>query len=226
MVAMMWKPDAATPMGLGPVVQRRDNVSELLAHDLKSPLAAIAMNLDFALDELGEDAPSATREALADCRQSNQRAVAILTDMVDALHLASGERRAELALVDAQARVAGAVRRIAAEAAARGVRLTWSAEPTTVRGDGDLLDRALDRLLERGLRHVRVGGTIDVTLKERTIVIGVSSAEPAGAPPAQETTMRSLATHFADAAMRAQGGAVLIDTSPDGGPRFVVALPG
>src|SRR5580698_8401786 len=69
MVAMMWKPDAATPMRLGPVVQRRDNVSELLAHDLKSPLAAIAMNLDFALDELGEDAPSATREALADCRQ-------------------------------------------------------------------------------------------------------------------------------------------------------------
>jgi signal transduction histidine kinase len=225
MVAM-WKPDAVTSTRPGNVVQRRDNVSELLAHDLKSPLAAIAMNLDFALDELGESASASTREALADCRQSNQRAVAILTDMVDALHLASGERRPEVALLDAQARVAGAVRRIAAEAAARGVRLTWSAEPTTVRGDGELLDRALDRLLERGLRHVRVGGTIDVTLLERTIIIGVSSAEPASAPPIPETTMRSLATHFADAAMRAQGGAVLIDASPDGGLRFVVALPG
>jgi signal transduction histidine kinase len=221
----MWKPDAVTSTRVGNVVQRRDNVSELLAHDLKSPLAAIAMNLDFALDELGESASASTREALADCRQSNQRAVAILTDMVDALHLASGERRPEVALLDAQARVAGAVRRIAAEAAARGVRLTWSAEPTTVRGDGELLDRALDRLLERGLRHVRVGGTIDVTLLERTIIIGVSSAEPGGAPPIPETTMRSLATHFADAAMRAQGGAVLIDASPDGGLRFVVALP-
>jgi signal transduction histidine kinase len=207
------------------VVQRRDNLSELLAHDLKSPLAAIAMNLDFALDALGDDAPSATREALADCRQSNQRAVAILTDMVDALHLASGEQRPRLAQLDAQARVAGAVRRLSAEAAARGVRLTWSAQHTTVRADGDLLDRALDRLLERGLRHVRVGGSIDVTLKDRAIVIGVSPAEPAGAALLQETSMRSLGTYFADAAMRAQGGAVLVDSNPDGGLRFVVALP-
>jgi signal transduction histidine kinase len=224
MVAM-WNPEAVTSTRVGNVVQRRDNLSELLAHDLKSPLAAIAMNLDFALDELGDDAPSATREALADCRQSNQRAVAILTDMVDALHLASGEQRPKLGLLDAQARVAGAVRRLAAEAASRGVRLTWSAQPTTVRGDGDLLDRALDRLLERGLRHVRVGGTIDVTLTERTIVIGVSPAEPAAGTPVQEPTVRSLGTHFAEAAMRAQGGAVLIDTNPDGGVRFVVALP-
>jgi signal transduction histidine kinase len=225
MVAM-WNPEAVTSTRVGNVVQRRDNLSELLAHDLKSPLAAIAMNLDFALDELGDDAPAATREALSDCRQSNQRAVAILTDMVDALHLASGEQRPQLALLDAQARVSGAVRRLAAEAASRGVRLTWSAQPTIVRGDGDLLDRVLDRLLERGLRHVRVGGTVDVTLKERTIVIGVSAAEPVAGAPVPETTMRSLGTHFAEVAMRAQGGAVLIDSNPDGGVRFVVALPG
>jgi len=224
-MAASWKPEGASAMRRGHLRLVREDVSGLLAHDLKTPLAAMAMNLDFALGELGPDAQASVRGALEDCRESNHRAVGIVSDMVDAVRLAAGQQRPHLGPVDAQARLAGSVRRIAADAAARGVRLEWSAEPASIRGAADLLDRALDRLLERALRYSRPGGSIDVTLKAGNIVIRVATPDGGGEPPDVEATMQSLATHFADAAMRAQGGAVWTEADADGALLFVVSLP-
>jgi signal transduction histidine kinase len=203
----------------------RSEVSGLLAHDLKTPLAALAMNLDFALSELGPDAPASVRGALEDCLESNQRAVGIVTDMVDAIRLTSGQERPLLGPVDVQSRLAGAVRRLAGDAASRGVHLLWSAEPASMRGSVELLDRALDRLLDRALRQARGGDSIDVTLADRTVVIRVAAAQAGGDPPGRDASVPSLATHFADAAMRVQGGAVWAEADAEGALLFVVALP-
>src|SRR5258708_39827722 len=72
----------------------RDDLAGLVAHDLRTPLAAISMNLDFALDELPPGASEAVRAALEDCRGANARAVRVVSDMADAVQLSSGERRA------------------------------------------------------------------------------------------------------------------------------------
>jgi signal transduction histidine kinase len=205
----------------------RDGLATLLAHDLKTPLAAISMNLDFVLAELHPDAlPNTLRAAIDDCRTANIRAIRILSDMADAVRLQSGERRASIADVDMQMLLTTTARRAAPEASARGVRLVWSADAQTVRGDEDLLGRALDRLLERALRHARVGGTIDLSLREGTIVIRVRSAivDESGATPPDSST-RGLAMHFADAAMRAQGGAVWTEGEADGSLLFCMSLP-
>jgi len=220
-----WKPEGASAVRRGHLRLARDEVSGLLAHDMKTPLAAIAMNLDFALGELGPEVPASVRGALEDCRESTHNAVGLVSDMVDAVQLASGQRRAHLGPVDAQAQLAEAVRRLAADAAARGVRLMWAAEPTSVHADADLLDRALERLLERALRYARVGGSVDVTLKQGSIVIRVESPDGVAVVPDSGVTTQSLATHFADAAMRAQGGAVSMETDAGGALLFVVTLP-
>jgi signal transduction histidine kinase len=204
----------------------RDGLATLLAHDLKTPLAAISMNLDFVLAELPSDVlPGTLRAALDDCRAANARAIRILTDMADAVRLQSGERRASIVDIDVRALLTGIVRRAAADATARNVRLVWSADVQNVRGDEDLLGRAIDRLLERALRHARVGGTVDLALREGTVVIRVRSAayDEAGASP-PESALRGLAMHFADAAMRAQGGAVWTEVDADGSLLFCVSL--
>jgi signal transduction histidine kinase len=205
----------------------RDGLTTLLAHDLKTPLAAISMNLDFVLSELPPDAlPGTLRAALDDCRSANARAIRILTDMTDAVRLQSGERRASLTDIDARALLTTVARRAAADAAARSVRLVWSADSQFVRGDADLLGRALDRLLERALRHARSGGTIDLALREGNIVIRVRSAahdEPGASPP--DSALSGLAMHFADAAMRAQGGTVWTEGDADGSLLFCASLP-
>jgi signal transduction histidine kinase len=205
----------------------REGLTTLLVHDLKTPLAAISMNLDFVLAELPPEVlPAPMRAAIEDCRAANVRAIRILSDMADAVRLQSGERRANLGDVDVQSLLTGIARRAAPEAAARGVRLVWAADAQIVRGDEDLLGRAMERLLERALRHARIGGTIDITLREATLVIRVRSAAPedgASAPP--ESATRGLAMHFADAAMRAQGGAVWTESDSEGALLFCISLP-
>jgi len=212
---------------IGELAIARDGLPSLLAHDLKTPLAAISMNLDFVLAELPPDTLSATlRAALEDCRAANARAIRILSDMADAARLQSGARHANIADIDMQMLLTVAARRAAPEAAARGLRLVWSADVNVARGDEELLGRALERLLERALRHGRAGGTIDLTLRENVIMIRVRSAIPedSGSPP--ESAIRGLAMHFADAAMRAQGGAVWTEGEPGGSLLFCLSLPG
>ncbi|MBV9947063.1 MAG: HAMP domain-containing histidine kinase [Myxococcales bacterium] len=207
----------------------REGLAALLAHDLKTPLAAISMNLDFVLAELPAEAmPTAMRAALDDCRAANARAIRILSDMADAVRLQAGERRPLPTEVDVQTMLTAVARRAAPEASARGVRLAWSADAAHVRADEDLLERAVERLLERALRHARVGATIELVLREDTITIRVRSIgdheDARGTPP--ESATKGLAMHFADAAMRAQGGAVWTEEESDGSLLFCIGLPG
>jgi signal transduction histidine kinase len=226
------KPEASNGMRgratrSGELVAVRDDIAGLLAHDLKTPLAAISMNLDFVLDELGRQASGSLRSALEDCRSANARAIRIVSDMADAVRLTSGEKRIALTDVDVSALLGSLVRAAAPEAAARGVRMVWWADSDMVRADADLLSRALDRLLERALRHARSGGAIEITLRSSTVTIRVrpGADDPVDPAPA-DAAMRALGTYFAEAALRAQGGAVWTETDADGSLLFCAVLGG
>ena len=216
-------PEETVPTRSGQLDLLREDAAELLAHDLRTPLAAIAMNVDFALSELEPGVSPSVRGALEDCSRSTRTAMTLVADMVDAMQLASGELRPHLDAVDVQTLIAAAARAVAPEAAARSVRLVWSAEPSIVRADAGLLQRALHRVLERALRHARGGGSIDVTLRDGSVVVRVRSAD--ATPVAIEAGIRALATHFADAVLRAHGGAMWIESDNEGALLFCVALP-
>jgi K+-sensing histidine kinase KdpD len=198
-----------------------DDLARLLAHDLKTPLAAISMNLDFALSELQSDAPEVLREALDDCREANARAVRIVSDMADAVRLIGGDRRPILTEVDASDVIAAAVETMASDAAARGVSLRFTAPRQLVQADLELYTRALERTLERALRHARAGTAIEITLRARSIAVRVD----AGAPCLEELPTHGLAWYFAEAAMRAQGGALCTEFDADGALTFRLSLP-
>ena len=205
----------------------RGDLAGLLAHDLKTPLAAISMNLDFVLDEMGGQASDAMRAALEDCRAANARAVRIVGDMLDVSRLASGERKAMLVDIDTSDLLAGLIRAVAPEATSRGIRMEWSSDEDVVRGDADLLPRALERLLERAVRHARCGGAIAITVRCAMVTIRVNSVpgnENDASPP--EAAMRALGMHFAEAVLRAQGGAVWTESDRDGALVFRSALTG
>lgn len=212
-------------MRAGQLQLRREDVAELLAHDLRTPLAALALNVEYALGELGADAPPEVRSALEDCGRATHQSVTLVADMMDAMHLTSGELRLELDDVDVQATLAEAARAVAPDAAARGVRLMWSAEPALVHADAGLLARAIERVLERAVRQARSGGSIDVTLRKATIVVRVRAPDSDVVPMVVDVGVRALATHFADTAMRAQGGAVWTESDGDGALLFCIALP-
>jgi signal transduction histidine kinase len=209
-----------SPVGDLPVIG--DDLARLLAHDLKTPLAAISMNLDFALSELQSDVPQVLREALDDCREANARAVRIVSDMADAVRLISGDRRPILTEVDAAEVIAAAVETMASDAVARGVSMRFAApRQLLVQADLELYTRALERTLERALRHARAGTAIEITLRARSIAVCVD----AGAPCLEELPTYGLAWYFAEAAMRAQGGALCTEFDADGALTFRLSLP-
>jgi signal transduction histidine kinase len=232
-MAASFRPSAANIVPLprmtrsGEMCAVRGDLAGLLAHDLKTPLAAISMNLDFVLDEIGGQASEAMRGALEDCRAANARAVRIVGDMLDVSRLTSGERKAVLVDIDTSALLGALIRAVAPEVTSRGVRMEWNSDEDVVRGDADLLPRALERLLERAVRHARCGGTIEVTVRCAMITIRVHSVpgnENDASPP--EAAMRALGMHFAEAALRAQGGAVWTESDRDGALVFRTALAG
>lgn len=197
----------------------RDDIAGLLAHDVRTPLAAIAMNIDFILGELEGEAES-IRAALKDCRDANVRAVRLVADMADSLALASGERRPTLAELNGAVIIAEVVHRVAADAAARDVQIVWTAEADIFRADSDLLTRALERIVQRALWHTRCGGRVHIVLQAGSVTVSVERALVGGAEPA-----RSLATHFAEAAILAQGGTMWTETDADGALFYKVQLP-
>ncbi len=199
----------------------RDDIAGLLAHDLRTPLSAISMNLDFVLGELEGTEAESVRAALEDCRQANVRAVRLVSDMADAIQLGSGERRVTLSEVDGAEIVGEVVRRVVADAAGRSVEIGWTAQGDTFRADADLLTRALERIVQRALWHARSGGRVDITLKSGTVVVRVDGPPLVGS----EVPARSLATHVAEAALRAQGGAMWTETDADGALVYKVQLP-
>lgn len=204
----------------------RDALAGMLAHDLRTPLAALSMNLDFALAELAPDAGKEVRSALEDCRASSAHAIRMIGYMADAVLLASGRGHPTFAEVDVQWLVADAVRRAAPDAAARGVRMVWSSPPARVRADPELLVRAIDAVLERALRHACPGGSIDVTTREKVLVVRLrfGAGREARREEAEAAT-GSLAALFAEAALRAQGGALLVEIDAEGSLLFALELP-
>jgi signal transduction histidine kinase len=214
-------PDTAKrkPLRSGELAVVRDELAGLVAHDLRTPLAAISMNLDFVLGELPPGTPDPLRAALEDCRGANACAVRVVSDVAEAVLLSSGERRASIAEVDPGALVAAVVDGVAAEARARDVEITSSVESSSIQADAYLLARALERVVERAVWQGRGGGDVRIDLVAGVLTVQVSAPPARGPDPA-----RSLGTHFAEAAMRAQGGSLRIES--DGSALvFRLALP-
>jgi signal transduction histidine kinase len=183
--------------------QPRD-LPNLLAHDLKSPLAAISMNLDFALSELNEPAHEPIRAALRDCKEANARAVRIVSDMAEALRLVAGNRKPFLTDVAAPKLIESVVASASAGAAARGVRIVWASSDDLVRADFDLLEGALERLVQRALRHATETCLIDQ--RGGTFVIRAPTSSSGTA-----AVDSSLSVLFAEAAVRALSGRLSIE---------------
>ena len=151
--------------------RRPEGVYRLLAHDLKTSLASIAMNLDFAMAELPSSGGTAVAPALEDCREANARAIRIVSDMADGRSLCDRGLSPEVGYLEVSS--VGWSRNLrwpeaTSEAAVRAIDITATTDQTRVLADADLLSRVIDRLLERALRQARVGTWLDVQQKHRS----------------------------------------------------------
>jgi signal transduction histidine kinase len=134
-------------------------VSAEIAHDLRTPLTRIHHALDKAAGTGFDDS------TLTAVRASVDQALRLFDAMLELAEIDSGEARERFVLVDLAHLAEGIVDVYRPEIEASGRSIALMIEKTSpVRGDPDLLMRAITNLTDNALKHSREGASIVVTV--------------------------------------------------------------
>lgn len=225
--------------------RRSDQVTGLIAHDLKTPLTAIMMNAHLVLEEarsLGR--PTSPPRDLLLSADAMQR---MIMNLLDVNRGATGGLSPDLREVDVSGIVDHAARRLSVPLEAKQQRLSIENELVDgqVTADPQLLSRVLQNLLDHCSQHAPEGSTLALRLAPRGadgIAVSLSDSGPAVPdaykarifdphartdPDAAESprTSRGLGLPFCQLAISAHRGRLWVEDGPTGGNRFCIDLP-
>jgi signal transduction histidine kinase len=225
--------------------RQKDELSALIVHDLKNPLAAILTNGTFLLDfsKLSEDARPVVRDMLS-AAESMRRMV---MNLLDLSRSEDGALTLSVESIAPSELVADAIHAMEGRAAEREQRLRFEIEGELprIQGDYELLRRMIENLLDNSFKY---------TPKRGEIVVYCASPDPAhvefrvhdqgpGVPEAYRErvfekyvqleseakyhgrTSRGLGLSYCKVAVEAHGGSIRAEESAAGGAAFRVRLP-
>jgi signal transduction histidine kinase len=202
------------------------------AHELRSPLAAIAATAQAAR----ANAPEQERAAFETIARSAFDASDVVTDLLT-LARDPARRALQCEPVDLAAVVASTSREVKPIAEARGIRLESTPVSAIVDGDERRLRELARNLLENALRHAHGHVSIASRKNGRVCEIVIDDDGDGVAPAFRERiferfyrgTNDGLGTGLGLAIVRwiarAHDGTVSVDAAPLGGARFVAAIP-
>lgn len=222
----------------------------MLVHDFRSPLAALHANLWSMRHAFGPDSPHA--ESLSDARNAAQRLVAMVGQMV---LIGQADRRevdeGQVAQVAVFSLAQEAVRLLRPLAHLRHVKLVVvepdaEARASWVRGDAQLLLRAIENLLSNAIKYTEEGTAVELSLQRVNATAGsrlqlaVADRGP-GVPVAdrerifaryatlpqgrEDVPQLGLGLAFCRFAAQVHSGAIQVADRPDGGATFTLDLP-
>jgi signal transduction histidine kinase len=203
-------------------------------HELRSPLATIRV----LVDRLAEERTPEERRVVANRAAAEVDRLSVLVD--DLLTLASADEQemtlqtVEVDLDDVVLEETGALR-------ARGMPITVSVEPVRLLGDARRLGRVVRNLLENAERHREESVRVTLTHDGAEALLLVDNDGPPVAPDdrtrifgrfvrlddsrTRDTGGTGLGLAIVAEIVRAHGGRVTAEESPDGWCRFAVRLP-
>jgi signal transduction histidine kinase len=165
------------------LVQGVRNVSNAIAHDLRTPLAELRARLETLL--VTKPSAEETRLEIESAVADVDRVIGIFNALLRLAQIESGARRSGFVQLDVTDVAREAVDFYQPVAELNGIALTCSCEhPILIAGDRLLLSQAIGNLIDNALKYVQKNGAIDVgatTLRDAAC-ISVSDNGP-GIPP-------------------------------------------
>jgi hypothetical protein len=137
------------------------NVSNSIAHDLRTPLAELRSRLEelALIRPPPEQAYAEIDGAVADV----DRVIRIFDALLRLAEIDAGMRRSGFVALDVADLAANAVEFYAPAAELKNISLTFRSDgPLLVSGDSILLAQAMSNLIDNALKYAPVNGTIDV----------------------------------------------------------------
>jgi two-component system sensor histidine kinase/response regulator len=221
----------------------KEELSALLVHDLKNPLAVIQSNLDYLSEQLDGGAPP-LREALEDSQAASRRVVRLLGNLLDVARIEANRfdlRREMVRLADL---LGGVVDQRGAIARSRQLTLATAIEPNLmIAADSDVLERIVENIFDNALRYAPKNGRIELIARRSKERIGFAELRIGNTGPRIPQEVRAvvfekfgrahgslrmnlgLGMYFCRIAAEAHGGRIFIDETPELPTIFVIELP-
>jgi signal transduction histidine kinase len=137
-------------------------VTDDVAHDLKTPLSRLRTRLERALADSEPSAGSRQDEAIRGAIEEADRLLATFNALLSIAELESGARRDRTEPLDLSEIARSAAELYEPVAEEKGFELAVAAQPgITIRGDRHLLSQALANLLDNALKYAKAG-TIEI----------------------------------------------------------------
>jgi two-component system heavy metal sensor histidine kinase CusS len=142
--------------------REKDSLVQLIVHDLRSPLNAVMLSLEYVAQEVrSRQAGSDLTEALEDARTTAQRVSVMVSQILDTAKLEEGRLALERAPIGTSDLLKKVRQQLAPMARDKRVDVRVEAPPDlAVRGDARLFGRVVENLLSNSIRHTPAGGKI------------------------------------------------------------------
>jgi signal transduction histidine kinase len=143
------------------------NVSNSIAHDLRTPLAELRSRLEELA--LMRPPPDVTFSEIDGAVADVDRVIRIFDALLRLAQIDAGLRRSGFVTLDLAELAATAVEFYAPAAELKNIRLTLHAQaPLQVSGDPVLIAQALSNLIDNALKFAPENGLIEVTIRRRS----------------------------------------------------------
>lgn len=217
----------------------RDNLTQMIVHDLRSPLTAVFGTYELLKDD-ADNLSKESRTMLEFSRRAMDEILSMINSLLDVSKIEAGELQLNRSDCDLVALAREAANVLAGARGDRRVLIEPESEPLPLSVDRDLIFRVLQNLLGNAIKFTRANGEIRMRLARHDGWARISVVDNGpGIPPeyhqrifekfGQVRTHQRMGTGlgltFCRLAVEAHGGAIGVDSEVGKGSTFWFELP-
>ena len=145
----------------------------VLAHELKSPLAAVEQYLDVLFDMLPD---KDEKKIVGRCTMRIQGMRKLILDLLDLTHIESGQRHRQVESLDLDRLLSEVVEAMETMAREKEVKVTRSGEKLSSPFFGDRweVETMLSNLLSNAIKYNKPDGRVEITMTEETTGVKIA----------------------------------------------------
>jgi two-component system sensor histidine kinase KdpD len=222
--------------------QLRNSLLTSISHDLRTPLATIAVTTSALLEEAADQTPAQRREVLQTIVEETRQLGRQIDNMLDMGRLNAGGAVMAGEWHVLEELVGVALARLRRELAGHQVAIELPGDLPLVWATGDLLVQVLVNLLENAARYTPAGSRIEIRARRRSLRMEVTIADNGpGLPPGSEASVfgkfvrgpttvadgrrgMGLGLAICRHIVLAHEGDIVARNRPEGGAEFVMML--
>ncbi|HET7377500.1 MAG TPA: ATP-binding protein, partial [Anaerolineae bacterium] len=232
--------------------QLRNDLSNMIVHDLRSPLGGILGSLQMLEENIQEKSPaSIEQQALAISKRSTQKLLTLVNSLLDISKLTAGQVIIESSPDSLVTAIDSAIERVSSLALEVGIliRKQVPADLPLVLIDEEKITRVLINLLDNALKYSPGGSQIIVAAEcwsngsdaqSNLVRCTIQDSGPGIPPEFRESIFErfvqitsqpgrrrgtGLGLSFCRLAIEAHGGKIWVENGPNGGSEFSFTLP-